>query len=274
ARLAGLGEQAMADLSFGNLWLFRRAHDWRFCDGEWPLIRGRAYDGQRHAIALFALAEAPHAVLRDLLAHGACFFPVGEREAQGLDPARFAIDSVRDDADYLYRGGVFRDYAGAGLHNKRNLLRQCLDTHRLTHTVYTPQWQDVARAILREWLHDKGKQGGEADDLPCREALAHADALGLSGFVSWADGEPAGFVLAEELQPGVWVMRFAKGLARFKGISQALFQHFACQGGQQFGRPLDWLNFEQDMGLPNFRRTKLSYQPHALLPKYRVTLRD
>lgn len=273
-RLAGLGERAMADLSFGNLWLFRRAHSYRFYDGEWPVIQGRAYDGQRHLIALFPLADAPISVLRDLLAHSVCFFPTGEGEAKDLDPARFVVDSVRDDADYLYRAGTFRDYAGAGLHNKRNLLRQCLDTHRLTHAPYTPQWQNVALAILREWLQDKGKQGGEADHLPCQEALAHADTLGLRGFVTWADGEPAGFVLAEELQPGVWVMRFAKGLARFKGISQALFQHFASHGEAQFGRPLRWLNFEQDMGLTNFRGTKLSYQPHALLPKYRVTLRD
>ncbi|RYF82533.1 MAG: DUF2156 domain-containing protein [Comamonadaceae bacterium] len=272
-RIAGLGEQAMADLSFGNLWLFRRAHHYRFVDGQWPVIHGQTYDGQHHVIALFALADVPDAVLQDLLPHTACFFPLGEREARALDPARFAINSARDDADYLYRADTFRDYAGAGLHNKRNLLKQCLATHRLTHAVYAPQWQGTARAVLREWLQDKGKQGGDADDLPCQEALAHADALGLHGLVTWADGEPAGFVLAEQLQPGVCVMRFAKGLARFKGISQALFQQFASQYEAQFGRPLHWLNFEQDMGLPNFRRTKLSYQPQALLPKYRVSLR-
>jgi hypothetical protein len=37
---------------------------------------------------------------------------------------------------------------------------------------------------------------------------------------------------------------------------------------------VDWLNFEQDMGLANFRRTKLSYRPVALLSKFRVRLRE
>lgn len=272
ARRAGQGEQAIADLSFANLWLFRRAHDWQLCDGEWPVIRGRAYDGQRHVLPLFPLANAPVAVLRGLLQPGEFFCPIAAAEAHALEPARFTLHSVRDDADYLYRAQTFRDYAGPGLHNKRNLLKQCLAEHRLSHATYAPDHHDAALAILRAWLQDKDKQAGDADDLPCQEALQHAPEFGWRGFITWADGKPAGFVLAEELQPGVGVVRFAKGLARFKGISQALFQHLACEGEALFGRPLNWLNFEQDLGLANFRRTKLSYQPHALLAKYRVGL--
>ena len=61
-----------------------------------------------------------------------------------------------------------------------------------------------------------------------------------------------GFVLAQELQPGVFVMRFAKGLDSHVGIYPYMFQHFC----RRFGRPVRWLNFEQDMGLPGFRRSK------------------
>ena len=271
--LAGQGEQAIADLSFANLWLFRRAHGYRFCEGDWPVIRGHAYDGQRHVLPLFALADAPGAVLRDLLQPGECFFPIAAAQARSLDPAHFTLASARDDADYLYRAEAFLAYAGAGLHNKRNLLKQCLAAHHLTHAAYTPQLREAALLVLSRWMREKNKQPGEADDLPCQEALMHAPELGLRGFLTWTDGEPAGFVLAEELQPGVCVVRFAKGLARFKGIAQALFQHLASEGGALFGRPPQWLNFEQDLGLPNFRRTKLSYQPHALLAKYRVGLK-
>ena len=48
-----------------------------------------------------------------------------------------------------------------------------------------------------------------------------------------------------------------------------MFHHFCTH----FDGPVHWLNFEQDMGLPNFRRTKLSYQPAELLAKFRVSLR-
>jgi hypothetical protein len=49
-----------------------------------------------------------------------------------------------------------------------------------------------------------------------------------------------------------------------------MFQHFC----RHFGRPVRWLNFEQDMGLPGFRRSKRSYGPAGLISKLRVALRD
>ena len=125
-----------------------------------------------------------------------------------------------------------------------------------------------ALTALSGWLSAKTKASGEADEAACTEALQLAATLGLQGFLHRVDGMPAGFVLAQPLRPGVWVMRFAKGLDHFKGIYQHMFQHFCLT---MPGVPR--LNFEQDMGVPNFRRSKLSYQPSALIPKYRVGLR-
>ncbi|EHP40884.1 hypothetical protein OR16_23403 [Cupriavidus basilensis OR16] len=91
----------------------------------------------------------------------------------------------------------------------------------------------------------------------------------MEGFLYEVAGQPVGFVLAQEIRPAVFAMRFAKGLAAYKGIYQYMFHHFCAA----FPRPVAWLNFEQDMGLDNFRQTKLSYAPSALLPKFRVRLR-
>jgi hypothetical protein len=127
-----------------------------------------------------------------------------------------------------------------------------------------------AEGVLQAWLADKGKTAGDADDGACREALAWAAELGLQGWLLRADNEPAGFVLGQALQPGVDVIRFAKGLRRFQGVPQALFQHYARHRAATAQPPLKWLNFEQDLGLPNFRRTKMSYAPAALLDKHRA----
>ncbi|CAA9435037.1 MAG: hypothetical protein AVDCRST_MAG51-2878, partial [uncultured Ramlibacter sp.] len=80
ARIDGLGERAPADLSYGNLWLFRRPHAYRFHDGEWPCISGVAYDGQPHALPLFDVAQAPTPVLRELSERHGPLFPLTERE--------------------------------------------------------------------------------------------------------------------------------------------------------------------------------------------------
>lgn len=269
ARLDGMGERAPADLTFTNLWLFRRAHDYHVLDGEWPAIAGRSYDGGSYLLPLFPLAKAPIPALRSLLDGHDGFFPVTERDAESLDARHFVISSRRDDADYLYEADSFRHYRGALLNKKRNLMRQCLARHRLRHEAYTPSLLAAALEVLDGWLEDKRLLPASADDLPCREALSLAPQLGLRGFLTWADDRPGGFVLAEQLQPGVLVVRFAKGRTTFKGIAQAMFHHLVTEEQPA----VRWLNFEQDLGLPNFRRTKQSYQPNALLPKLRVRLR-
>lgn len=271
-RLAqGTGEQCLSDFSFSNLYLFRRTHDYRVHEGPWPFVSGKTYDGVRHAIPLFRIEEAPVQVLRELLrsAGADCLFPVPEHSVCALDPEKFVFEACRDDADYLYPADNFRHYRGTLLNKKRNLMRQLLATHQVRSAALRADHKDAAEQVLTRWMSDKGQPVGGADESPCLEALLHANRLGLEGFMHWVDGEPAGFVLAEPLQPGVFAMRFAKSLNACKGLAQYMFHHFCTE----FRPPVQWLNFEQDLGLPNFRLTKQSYKPAALLAKYRVRLR-
>lgn len=259
---------ALSDPVFSNLYLFRHAHVYRFVQGPLPCIAGRTYDGTPHLLPLFKLQQAPIDALRHLLRGFECFYPLAQSQVDELDPNCFTWTSLRDDVDYLYPASNFRHYRGTTLNKKRNLVKQLLRTHTVTSELYAVELFDEARKVLACWMVEKALSAGEADDNACIEALQLAPRLGLRGFVHRVGGEPAGFVLAQSIQPGVWVMRFAKGLDRFKGIYQYMFQHF-CEAMPE----VRWLNFEQDMGLINFRRSKLSYQPSALLSKFRVQLR-
>ncbi|MFV0680183.1 phosphatidylglycerol lysyltransferase domain-containing protein [Ottowia sp.] len=270
----GAGERCLSEYAFANLWLFRREHRYRFHDGPWPWISGHTYDGAHHAMPLFAVDQAPVEVIDTLLARHDCLYPVPLERALRLDPARYRHTARRDDADYLYPADHFRHYRGALLNKKRNLMRQLLRDHVVQAQPYGHEWQTQALTVLAAWMHEKNQPTDGADELPCREALAEAQALGLTGFGYLVDGVPGGFVLAEVLQPGVYAMRFAKSLgghkslSGYKGLAQYMFHHFCVAHTDA-----QWLNFEQDLGLPNFRQTKQSYQPAALLEKCRVVAR-
>ncbi len=266
---ADAGAAMLSDLVFSNLYLFRAAHDYRLVEGDWPLIAGHTYDGSHHAIPLFDLALIPASVLAQILAQHDCLYPLSKQQVAQLDPRVFEAVAARDDADYLYAAENFRHYRGTKLLKKRNLMKQFLATHAVLSVPLDASVGDDARTVLAGWMLEKGKRQGEADEQPCLEALAHLEGFGLQGFLHYADDAPAGFVLAQEISSGVFVMRFAKGLARYKGIAQYMFHHFVTASA----RPVQWLNFEQDMGLANFRKSKLSYQPSTLLDKYRVRLR-
>ena len=265
---SGQGEHAPSDPVFANLYLFRHVHDYRLLPGPLACISGRTYDGASHLLPLFELQSAPIDTLRELLDGHDFFYPLAQAQVDALDPRSFAFTALRDDADYLYPAAHFRHYRGTALNKKRNLVTQLLATHTVTAEPYSAKCVADALPVLKGWMQAKGKAAGEADEIACTEALHLAGRLGLHGYLYSVDAEPAGFVLAQAIQPGVWVMRFAKGLNRFKGIYQYMFQHF-CTAMPE----VQWLNFEQDLGLANFRRTKLSYQPSALIPKFRVRLR-
>lgn len=261
-------EQTLSDPWFANLYLFRRIHDWRLLRAPLPCIAGCGYDGARLLMPLFDLQSVPQALLHTLLRGHDAFGWLSGAQAARLDPERFALNSSRDDADYLYPAEHFRHYRGAVLGKKRNLVKQLHSAYRVDATPYHEAMAEEARQVLEAWMAAKVKQPGEADDAACMEALALCSILGLHGFLYRIKGRPVGFVLAQLIRPGVSVIRFAKGMDAFKGLYQHMFQHY-CQAMPH----LTWVNFEQDLGLANFRRTKLSYKPVALLSKMRVTLR-
>jgi uncharacterized protein len=261
-------EATLADPWFANLYLFRAAHDWRWQRGDWPCIAGRSYDGARLLLPLFDLGSAPMAMLRARLSGHDAFGPLSAAQAARLDAATWSLTQSRDDADYLYPADQFRHYRGRVLQKKRNLVKQLLAVHDVQALPYGPALAGEAEQVLDGWMDDKAKRPGDTDDGPCREALALADRLALDGTLFRIGGRAAGFVLAEAIRPGVMVMRFAKGLQAHKGLYQHMFQQFCLARPQ-----LCWLNFEQDLGIANFRRTKLSYQPAALLEKFRATPR-
>ena len=268
-RRARLGKDCISELSFSNFYLFRDAHRYRYFRGDWPYIVGTTYDGAIHVTPLFNVCTAPRDVLRSLLVDRDCFYPLAAAEVEALDAEIFVCQSEREDSDYLYSAQNFLDYAGTPLRKKRQAVKQLQANHSLTSTPLSAANLNDVCYILREWMADKQKRPGEADEPACKEALLNAKAFGLEGWVFHADGAPAGFTLSQSLATGVVAMRFAKGLTAHPGIYPWMFQ--ACC--RQWKGRVEWLNFEQDLGNPNFRRTKLSFEPASLLEKFRIQLR-
>jgi hypothetical protein len=58
-------------------------------------------------------------------------------------------------------------------------------------------------------------------------------------------------------------------MTRFKGVYQFMYNVFAKELGTEY----EWVNFEQDLGIPELRQAKESYQPDKMAVKYRVSLK-
>jgi len=259
----------LSEYSFANLYLFREVHAYEVVFGDHLFIRGRTYDGHRFTMPTEPFDRMGTACLREQLQEADFLFPVPEAWLAGLPQDLFEAEFREGDADYVYTVEKMSTYAGRKLHKKRNLLKQFTTAYRHDARPLTADRLGDALKVLDGWIAETGKDPGETDANPCREALQRYDELVLCGGIVYADGEPAGFVLGEEAGEDTYVLHFAKALTRFKGVYQYLFNAFAKVLPPKYR----YLNLEQDLEQENLRVFKSSYVPDVMVRKARVRLR-
>ncbi|NPA24930.1 MAG: DUF2156 domain-containing protein [Deltaproteobacteria bacterium] len=264
-RLKLLGK-GLSEYCFSNLYLFRNTHNYHIICEDRIFLAGNTYDDHSFLMPLFDPAEVSAEYLLEKLAGYDFYFPVSEKSLSAFDSRLFSYSYNDDDSDYIVSAEKFMWFGGRKLAKKKNLMKQFLKIASPRVVPYDKTQQDAAEDVLCQWLEDVGKSVAETDFLPCQEALANHDIFNLLGFVFYDGSEPAGFMLGRELIAGMCVIHFAKGKRKYKGIFQYMINQFALNYRQVF----DWYNIEQDLGNPNLRKTKHSYDPDAMLKKYRV----
>jgi hypothetical protein len=232
----------LSEYCFANLYLFRESHGYTF-------IKGRTYDGFTYLMPTKPVGQIDQSRLQELLRDADFLFPVPEEWLGSFDPGRYEVSFHEGDTDYLYTVEKMSTLAGRKLHKKRNLLKQFLESYRHEAMPLIAGRLDDARLVL--------------------DALDRYEELVLCGGITYADGEPAGFVLGEEVNDETFVLHFAKALTKFKGVYQFMFNNFARILPPKY----KFLNLEQDLDKENLRVFKSSYVPDALVKKARVRLR-
>jgi hypothetical protein len=259
----------LSEYTFANLFLFRGNHDYDVVRDRAIFIRGRSYDGATYLMPAGDVRQIDPAYLRDMMQDVDFLFPLPEEWLGHFDPVLFDVSYNKGDADYVYTAEKMSTYKGRNLHKKRNLLKQFLEGHTHDARPLTNDRLVDARSILNEWLETMGGQEEDTDYGPCLEALDRYEELVLCGGIYYADSEPAGFLVGEELNEETFVLHFAKAKVKFKGVYQYMFNNFAKVLPPRYR----YLNLEQDLDKENLRVFKSSYVPDALIRKARVSVR-
>ena len=255
----------LSEYHFGCLFLFRRTHDYQLARDENLLwIRGKTRDGITYLMPTEDIRQIPSEVLLKKLKWAQCFFPIPESWIPAFDPNFFEASFNRDDSDYIFCREKIAEYPGRDLSAKRNLLKQFLSAYTPTVIPYQTQYYRDALAVLDIWQSKMGEK--ETDYDACKDGLKYADELGLSGYLIYVEGQPAGFILGE-MAGTLYTIHFAKADVQYKGIYQFLFKELASRLPAEETCCLNW---EQDLGEEGLRKSKLSYQPDKLANKYRI----
>lgn len=243
---------------FGSGLLIRREDH-----GKMTFLQPLVIEG--HAEAVKSCFEYLHAA-----GHGGVIDRVAEDFilALGNDPA-WKIHEDRDQFDYLYLAAELRELAGERFHDKKNLINQF---ERKYLASYIPITGEIARRCIdfaHEWCTDRRclqYPGMREENCAVIQMLKNFSALELTGGALEIDGKLIAFTIAEMLNPQTLVIHAEKAKQGVTGVYQAINQQFL----QAQATEVIYINREQDLGLPGLRKAKLSYNPTALVKKFRI----
>jgi len=257
----------IAEYSFANLFLFRRIHDYEVIMDKEVFIKGKSVDGYTFLMPTTNISQIDMEYLRSISREVDFIFPIDEHWLQYFGD-NIIYSNFEGETDYIYTVDKISTYKGRKLHKKRNLLKQFLRDYSFECHPLTDKNVHDAFEILDVWQNEIDLSPEETDFYACQEALNMHDELVLCGLIYYVEGEPAGFIMGEELNTETFVIHFAKGKKNIKGIYQFIYNDFA----KRLPKKYNYLNFEQDLGKTALRIAKSSYVPDIMYKKFRVKM--
>jgi hypothetical protein len=198
-----------------------------------------------------------------------CLARVAEADALELKKANYCIIEDRDQFDYVYSRADLCDLAGRKYHRKRNHIANCLKEHQCEYVPFTAEHIPACLGFLDEWC--RLRDCSSNPDLCCenraiRFMLHDYSRFRVIGGAIKADGVFAAVTFGEKLNSNTVVVHFEKAHPEIDGLYPLINQWFCQNSLLEF----EWVNREQDLGLPGLRKAKENYFPAFMGKKYRV----
>jgi hypothetical protein len=187
--------------------------------------------------------------------------------ADALRAAGLQVAADPDNSDYVYARRDLAELAGRKYHRKKNLVNRCLSAYECEYCEVTPDVLDEIEDMNDRWAASRDlepSQGLAEEYWALREAFDHFEDFELIGGAVRVAGRIEAFSLGEALNETTAVVHFEKAMGEFQGLYQVMNQWF-CRHGLA---PFEFVNREQDMGIPGLRQAKESYHPHHMVDKF------
>ena len=173
----------------------------------------------------------------------------------------------RDMSDYIYEREKLVKLPGKKDHGKRNHISQfwraCPDAYIQP---LIPENAAFALGIADQWLAarpDPQDASLQYERSCIAEAAANMEALGLTGLLLYADGQPVGMTMVSEISAGIFDVHFEKVIPDQPHAWPVVANEMAkCLTAAEY------LNREEDLGENGMRTSKQSYRPDLLNEKF------
>jgi len=201
---------------------------------------------------------------------------VPEISTRGLVEAGFRVKEDRDNFDYIYDIAKLTTFTGKNLERKRTSVNKFKrENQEAQFEILNLVKKDVRRNILntihiwKKRKEQKGKSIKSDNEFIAINRLCKT--MNKNGFLVTAisvRGLLAAFSIDEILPDDYVICHFWKADVMYNGVYDLLMQekskYFVSLGNS-------FINYEQDLGIPNLRFSKASFRPAKMLKKYNIS---
>ena len=175
----------------------------------------------------------------------------------------------RPNYDYIYLTQDLIDLRGRAYHSKKNHLKYFLRTYDYEYIEMTSDMADDAMKFIAEFNARKEVPEHEMEMLRMEEqamedVFRNLEKVGYSAGAILIDGKIEAIAIGGQLGRNTITEHVEKANVNYRGLYQAINNEFC----RNVASKAKYINREEDMGIPNLRKAKLSYKPVKLLEKY------
>lgn len=189
-------------------------------------------------------------------------------EIESAMPNVFEFSLNRSVSDYIYAADKLSSLAGKKLQSKRNHINRFKRENNWEyHSMHgESDFVRECKGLLKIWMSNNGDENEDADGFDVQAVnlmLDNFDYLGLKGGLICVDGNIAAFTIGEQLTKDTFVVHVEKARTDIHGAYTIINQQFVENEMSEF----TYVNREEDLGIENLRKAKMSYHPDILLEK-------
>ncbi|QJA10145.1 DUF2156 domain-containing protein [Romboutsia sp. CE17] len=190
-------------------------------------------------------------------------------------PGRFEYIEERDLFDYVYDAESMRTLAGRKNQKKRNHINYFLKEYegRFEYKLLDKDNFDECLDLVKQWADNKEEnneydEGMDDELIGIKKIFNNYDVLRSNVKIGgiYVDGKLEAFTIGELLNPNMALIHIEKANPNIRGLYPFINQQFLVN---EFS-DVEFVNREEDLGIPGLRKAKLSYHPIRFVEKYTV----
>lgn len=185
----------------------------------------------------------------------------------------YDIYESRNDFDYIYNSSDLINLSGKKYHSKRNHISAFSKQYNWHYEDINENNLESVKKCAKLWYaqnEDRMDDELKNEMMGVGLMLNNMNALDIKGGAIIVEDKVVAFTLGSPINKYIYNIHIEKAIEGFETAYTVINREFAARNLQDYR----YINREDDLGIEGLRKSKLSYKPEIILPKYICTKKE